>query len=67
VFSAHQVGAAIVAYLAGVARTVTGDYAMAFNVAGAMAIIAALLILQLNPAERPAEPLDVEPRPAGAD
>jgi MFS family permease len=39
----------------------------AHQIAGAMAIIAALLILQLNPAERPAEPLDAEPRPAGAD
>jgi sugar phosphate permease len=54
VFSAHQVGAAVVAYLAGVTRTITGDYAMAFNFAGALAIIAALLILQLNPrAESP--------------
>jgi predicted MFS family arabinose efflux permease len=61
VFAAHQVGAAIVAWLAGVTRTVTGDYATAFNVAGGMAIIAALLILQLNPRERSGDTAVVAP------
>lgn len=48
VFSAHQVGAASVAYLAGVARTLTGDYALAFHLAGILAIMAAFLILRLH-------------------
>lgn len=48
VFSAHQVGAASIAYLAGVARTVSGDYALAFNISGVLALIAAFLILQLR-------------------
>lgn len=45
VFSAHQVGAALITWLAGVSRTVTGDYAIAFYVSGAMAVIAAFMIL----------------------
>jgi sugar phosphate permease len=66
VFAAHQVGAAVVAYLAGVTRTITGDYALAFNFAGALAIIAAILILQMNPAARDAQPVPVEPAPSRA-
>jgi hypothetical protein len=49
-----------VAYLAGVTRTVTGDYALAFNVAGALALIAALLILQLNPRAEPRDTLHIQ-------
>ncbi len=45
VFSAHQVGAALIAWLAGYTRTITGDYVMAFYVAGAMAVIAAFMIM----------------------
>ena len=45
VFSAHQVGAALIAWLAGISRTRTGDYAMAFYVAGTMAVIAAFMIM----------------------
>ena len=45
VFSAHQLGAALIAWLAGVSRTITGDYAMAFYTAGAMAVIAAFMIM----------------------
>jgi predicted MFS family arabinose efflux permease len=61
VFTAHQLGAASVAYLAGYTRTVTGDYALAFNIAGAMALIAALLILQLNPRGEEGDTLEVAP------
>ena len=61
VFTAHQVGAATVAYLAGVTRTVTGDYGLAFNIAGALAIIAALLILQMNPRREPGDTLEIAP------
>ena len=49
VFSAHQVGAALIAWLAGVTRTITGDYLMAFYTAGAMAIIAGLMIMLIPP------------------
>lgn len=48
VFSAHQVGAALIAWLAGVSRTITGDYVVAFTTAGAMAIIAAGMILLIR-------------------
>ncbi len=48
VFSAHQVGAALIAWLAGVSRTITGDYVTAFTTAGAMAIIAAGMILLIR-------------------
>jgi predicted MFS family arabinose efflux permease len=64
VFSAHQVGAATVAYLAGVSRTVNGDYALAFTIAGALAIIAAGLVLLISPGtdEEPA----LAPSPAAS-
>lgn len=61
VFTAHQLGAATVAYLAGYTRTVTGDYGLAFNIAGAMAIIAALLILQMNPRRETGDTLEIAP------
>lgn len=48
VFSAHQIGAALIAWLAGVTRTVTGDYVIAFYTAGAMAMIAAMMILLIR-------------------
>ena len=61
VFTAHQIGAATVAYLAGYTRTVTGDYGLAFNIAGALAIIAALLILQMNPRRETGDTLEIAP------
>ncbi len=48
VFSAHQIGAALIAWLAGYTRTITGDYVMAFYTAGAMAMIAAMMILLIR-------------------
>lgn len=66
VFTAHQVGAASIAFLAGYTRTVTGDYGLAFNIAGAMAILAALLILQLNPGDRATTPLEATRAPGTA-
>lgn len=54
VFTAHQIGAALIAWLAGVSRTITGDYLMAFMTAGSMAIIAAIMILFIrNPLPPP--------------
>lgn len=48
VFCAHQVGAALAAWLGGVTRDMFGDYLLAFLVAGAIAMIAALLSLQIR-------------------
>jgi hypothetical protein len=43
VFASHQVGAAIAATGAGVIRTITGDYFLAFVSAGALCLVAAVL------------------------
>ena len=48
VVCAHQVGAALAAWLGGVTRDMFGDYLLAFLVAGAIAMIAALLSLQIR-------------------
>jgi MFS family permease len=48
VFCAHQVGAALAAWLGGVARDMAGDYGPAFLAAGALAITAALLSLRIG-------------------
>jgi sugar phosphate permease len=48
VFCAHQVGAALAAWLGGVARTATGDYVLAFVVAGVLAVTAAGLALRIQ-------------------
>ncbi|MCA9838592.1 MAG: MFS transporter [Trueperaceae bacterium] len=45
VFAAHQVGAALSAWVAGLARDSFGDYALAFYFAGAMAILGGLMAL----------------------
>ncbi len=43
IFASHQVGAAIAATGAGVIRTITGDYFLAFVSAGALCLVAAVL------------------------
>jgi sugar phosphate permease len=48
VFCAHQIGAALAAWLGGVARDATGDYGAAFLTAGALAVTAALLSLRIG-------------------
>ncbi|MCE7982809.1 MAG: MFS transporter [Caldilinea sp. CFX5] len=48
VFCSHQVGAALAAWLGGVTRDMFGDYLLAFLVAGTIAMIAALLSLQIR-------------------
>jgi sugar phosphate permease len=48
VFFSHQIGAALAAYLGGVARDSLGDYTVAFLVAGLLAILAALLASRVN-------------------
>jgi sugar phosphate permease len=61
VFAAHQLGAAIAAFAAGVVREHVGDYAAAFVAAGWIAIIAGFAALAIR-RNAPA----VEPAPAGA-
>jgi sugar phosphate permease len=53
VFFAHQVGAALAAYLGGVARVALGDYQLAFLVAGTLAVLAALMALRVDRGARP--------------
>ncbi|HWO68375.1 MAG TPA: MFS transporter [Umezawaea sp.] len=48
VFASHQIGAAIAATAAGLARDHFGDYALTFYVAGALSIGAALLSLRIK-------------------
>jgi predicted MFS family arabinose efflux permease len=62
VFAAHQVGAAIAAWVAGIVRENVGDYAAAFYAAGAIAIVAGFAALMIGRAGRGGG----EPERAGA-
>ncbi len=57
VFAAHQLGAAIAAFAAGVVRENVGDYAAAFVAAGWIAIIAGFAALGIRRRAPSAEPL----------
>jgi MFS family permease len=48
VFCAHQVGAALAAWLGGVTREVLGGYGVAFFAAGVLAVLAGLLALRIQ-------------------
>jgi sugar phosphate permease len=55
VFAAHQMGAAVSAWVAGVVRENVGDYASAFVAAGWIAIIAGFAVLAIRrPSQEPA-------------
>jgi predicted MFS family arabinose efflux permease len=54
VFFAHQVGAALAAWLGGVARDALGDYTLAFLVAGLVAGLGTLMALRVK---RPSVPV----------
>lgn len=58
IFCAHQIGAALAAWLGGVARTTLGDYGLAFLVAGLIGLSAGVLALRIN---RRAKPLEAAP------
>jgi sugar phosphate permease len=60
VAAAHQVGAACATYAAGALRTSTGSYTLAFFSAGALCVIAALVVLPIGRGRRMA------PQPATA-
>ena len=59
VFFAHQVGAALAAYLGGVARDSLGDYQLAFLSAGVLAILGALMALGVG-RDDPDDPREAE-------
>jgi predicted MFS family arabinose efflux permease len=48
VFCAHQIGAALMAWLGGLTRELTGSYGAAFIAAAALAMTAALLSLRIG-------------------
>jgi sugar phosphate permease len=48
VFCAHHIGAAIAAWLGGVARESVGSYAIAFIAAGVLAVLAGMLALRIQ-------------------
>jgi predicted MFS family arabinose efflux permease len=52
IFSAHQFGAATAAWAAGLVRTSTGEYTIAFAAAGALALVAAVAVLLIRAAPR---------------
>ncbi len=60
VVAAHQLGAAAATYAAGALRTVTGSYTLAFFSAGALCVIAALVVLPISKGRR------IAPQPAAA-
>jgi predicted MFS family arabinose efflux permease len=64
VFAAHQTGAAIAAWVAGIVRENVGDYAAAFYAAGAIAIVAGFAALMIGRSGRPSG--DAEPVAVGA-
>lgn len=64
--ASHQIGAATVAWLAGIVRTQTGDYATAFLSAGLLCILAAFLAVFIEFGSKrtlPAEPVLGSARP----
>jgi predicted MFS family arabinose efflux permease len=48
VLASHQIGAALVAFLGGVARDAFGSYDMVWYVAGALCAVAALMALVIR-------------------
>jgi len=53
VFAGHQIGAAFAAFGAGLSRTVLATYLPAFFFAGALCVIAALIVLTISRAPKP--------------
>jgi len=53
IFAAHQLGAAMAAWLGGIARDTLGDYQVSFIAAGALALTGGLMALRINRDVRP--------------
>lgn len=66
IFMSHQIGAAIMASVAGAIRVWMGDYQFAFLSGGAIAMIAAGLALQIRPKTGGDKPASAAPQPAQA-
>jgi sugar phosphate permease len=54
IFAGHQIGAGVAAFGAGLSRTVLATYLPAFFVAGALCIVAALIVLAIAQQPKPA-------------
>jgi MFS family permease len=54
IFAGHQLGAATAAFGAGLSRTVLGSYLPAFFVAGALCVVASLIVLAISRPPKPA-------------
>jgi MFS family permease len=65
VFCSHQLGAAVAAYLGGVAHDVLGDYTLAFLASGALAVLGGLMALRIDRTPLP-EVMEVQPVPSPA-
>jgi predicted MFS family arabinose efflux permease len=57
ILAGHQLGAGVTAYLAGLARTWTSSYDVAFITSGMLCMIAALMVLFVGRSMRDARPL----------
>jgi sugar phosphate permease len=47
IFAGHQVGGGVAAFGAGMVRSVTGDYLLAFLISGLACLLASLLVLRI--------------------
>jgi hypothetical protein len=56
IFAGHQLGAASVAYGAGLTRTLAGSYLPAFFTSGVLCLVAALLIITVRKSRFPGAP-----------
>lgn len=61
VFAAHQLGAAVAAYGAGVVRASTGSYHLAFMISGVLCLAAAVGVLGIHRGRYAADPEDARP------
>ena len=59
IFATHQIGGALAAVGAGVVRTATGSYLLAFLVSGLACLAASMLVLRIA-RSRPAVPIAAE-------
>jgi hypothetical protein len=54
IFAGHQIGAAMAAFAAGFSRTMLATYLPAFFAAGALCIVAAIIVLMIEERRSPA-------------
>lgn len=66
VFCAHQIGAALTAWGGGLMHDWLGNYALAFLLAGALAMAGALLALRIQRSPKAVEAVEVRPELSGA-